>query len=146
VVKSFKLVVNEREYTVEIGDLSESPLTVVVNGEAYRIELEREAITTVSPAPVVRAAPAQPKAVMPPVAPTPRAKVVAGAVTAPMPCKVLAIMVKEGDQIKTGDALFLIESMKMEITIPAPTDGVIKAIRVALGQTVGQGVVMLEMG
>ena len=144
-VKSFKLTVNDREYIVEIGDLSESPLIVKVNGEAYRVEVEHEApgpTPAPQPAPVAaRPAPPEPKVAPPPAAPRapvfpkPGAKVTPGAVCAPMPCKVLEIKVKEGDKVKTGDALFLIESMKMEITIPAATDGVVKAIRVAVGQT-----------
>lgn len=145
-VKSFRLLVNDREYTVEIGDLSQSPLTVVVNGQTYQVEVQEE--TTVSKKPsasVVREAEPDRKVVTPPAVTRPRVEAVAGAVTAPLPGKVLGIKVKEGDQVKTGDTLFIIESMKMEITIPAPRDGVIKAIRVAVGQTVKQGVVMVDL-
>lgn len=145
-VKSFKLVVNGREYTVEIGDLSHSPLMVVVNGETYKVEVQVESTASVKPAAsVVREAGPERKVVEPPVAPRPRVEVVAGAVTAPLPCKVLQIKVKEGDRVKTGDVLFVAESMKMEISIPAPGDGAVKAIRVAVGQTVKQGQVLADM-
>jgi len=146
VVKSFRLVVNDRQYTVEIGDLSHSPLTVVVNGETYKVEVQAEPTGPAKPvASVVREAGPERKVVDPPVAPRPRVEVVVGAVTAPLPCKVLEIKVKEGDRVKTGDVLFVAESMKMEIAIPAPGDGVIKAIRVAVGQTVRQGEVLADM-
>jgi len=94
---------------------------------------------------VVREADPDTKVVTPPAVTRPRVEAVAGAVTAPLPGKVLGINVKEGDQVKTGDALFTVESMKMEITIPAPRDGVIKAIRVEVGQTVKQGMVLVDL-
>lgn len=145
-VKSFRLVVNDRQYTVEIGDLSHSPVTVVINGETYKVEVQVEPTGSAKPAAsVVREARPERKVVEPPVAPRPRVEAVAGAVTAPLPCKVLEIKVKEGDRVKSGDVLFVAESMKMEITIPAPGDGVIKAIRVAVGQTVRQGEVLADM-
>lgn len=145
-VKSFRLVVNNKEYTVEIGDLLQSPLTVVVNGQTYRVEVQEQPTNTENPiTPVVRGVRPQSKMVDPPVATRPRVETAAGAVTAPMPCKVLRINVKEGDRVKAGDVLFVVESMKMEITIPAPRDGAIKAIRVSVGQTVKQGVVLVDM-
>ncbi|MFQ5827185.1 MAG: biotin/lipoyl-containing protein [Dehalococcoidia bacterium] len=145
-VKSFRLVINGRQYTVEIGDLSHSPLTVVVNGETYKVEVQGEPAGSAKPATsVVREAGAERKVVEPPLAPRPRVEAVAGAVTAPLPGKVLEIKVKEGDRVKTGDVLFVAESMKMEITIPAPGDGVVKAIRVVVGQTVRQGEVLADM-
>ena len=145
-VKSFRLVVNNKEYTVEIGDLSQSPLTVVVNGQTYRVEVQRGSAPFTRPAtPVVREAKPESTPVPPANAPKPRVEVAAGAVTAPLPCKVLGIKVKEGDQVKAGDVLFIVESMKMEITVPAPRDGVIKAIRVEVGQTVKQGGVLVEI-
>ena len=139
-VKSFRLVVNDKEYTVEIGDLSQSPLTVVVNGKTYRVKVQRD---SGKPASVVMEAEPKRKVVNPVV--TPKPEVEALAVTAPLPCKVLGVKVKEGDQVKNGDALFVVESMKMEITIPAPRDCVIKAIRVAVGQMVRQGTVLADL-
>lgn len=145
-VKSFKLVVNDKEYTVEISDLSQSPLTVVVNGQTYRVEVQEQPTDTEKPAvPVVREVQPQSKVVDPPIAARPKVETVAGAVTAPLPCKVLGINVKEGDRVKAGDVLFVVESMKMEITIPAPSDGTIRAIRVSIGQTVKQGGVLVDM-
>jgi len=146
VVKSYRLVVNDKEYTVEIGDLSQSPLTVVVNGQTYRVEVQGEDTVSEKPtASVVREAEPGQKVVTPLAVTRPRVEAVAGAVTAPLPGKVLGIKVKEGDRVKTGDALFIVESMKMEITIPAPRDGMIKAIRVEVGQTVKQGAVLVDM-
>jgi acetyl/propionyl-CoA carboxylase alpha subunit len=48
-------------------------------------------------------------------------------VTAPMPCKVLSVLKKDGDQVKAGEKLLVIESMKMEISISAHLDGVFRS-------------------
>lgn len=55
-------------------------------------------------------------------------KDVANSVLAPMPCKVLRVDVKEGDQVKKDQALVVIESMKMETVIRSPADGVVKRV------------------
>ncbi len=143
-VKSFRLVVNNREYVVEIGDLSQSPLTVVVNGKPYLVEVQAKPAGSGNPgASVAREAGPVPKEADPPVSRKPAVE--AAAVIAPLPCKVLEIRVRVGDRVKVGDALFVVESMKMEVTIPAPREGVIKAIRVAVGQTMRQGEVLAEI-
>ena len=47
----------------------------------------------------------------------------AGVINAPMPCKVLQILKNSGDEVKVGDVVMIIESMKMEITITASKEG-----------------------
>lgn len=65
----------------------------------------------------------------------------AGIISAPMPCKVLQILKKSGDQVKVGEVVMIIESMKMEITITASKDGVFEP-SVEEGQAVNEGVKM----
>ncbi len=55
------------------------------------------------------------------------------------------IFVKEGDTVKLGDKLLMYEAMKMENTIIAEKDGVIKNIRVRIGDNILQGSVVLEI-
>ncbi|WP_157065557.1 biotin/lipoyl-containing protein, partial [Thermococcus celericrescens] len=69
-----------------------------------------------------------------------------GAVTAPMPGKILRILVREGEQVKTGQGLVVLEAMKMENEIPAPKDGVVKKILVKEGDTVDTGQALIELG
>ncbi len=57
-------------------------------------------------------------------------------VKAPMPGKILEVCVKEGDKVATGDVLFILEAMKMEIEIPAPEGGTVSAIKVSEGAQV----------
>ncbi|MEO2169291.1 MAG: biotin/lipoyl-containing protein, partial [bacterium] len=66
-----------------------------------------------------------------------------GGLTAPMPGKVMEVRVAEGDTVKAGDTLLLLEAMKMEHPIQAPEDGVVKELRVASGDQVENGALLL---
>ncbi|ASI98611.1 pyruvate/oxaloacetate carboxyltransferase [Thermococcus celer] len=68
-----------------------------------------------------------------------------GVVTAPMPGKILRILVNEGEKVKTGQGLLVLEAMKMENEIPSPKDGVIKKILVKEGDTVDTGQALVEL-
>jgi 3-methylcrotonyl-CoA carboxylase alpha subunit len=65
--------------------------------------------------------------------------------TAPMPGKVLKLMVSEGDEVEAGQPLIIIEAMKMETTLAAEGPARIKAIPVAPGQMVDAGAVLMEL-
>ncbi len=64
---------------------------------------------------------------------------------APTPGKVVAVLVAPGDEVIEGDALIVIESMKMEQTIRAPFSGVIATIRHVVGDQVDAGTVLVEI-
>ena len=66
-----------------------------------------------------------------------------GRLTAPMPGKVVAVLVARGQQVKKGDALVIMEAMKMEHTIAAPHDGLVEDILYAVGDQVGDGAPLL---
>jgi acetyl/propionyl-CoA carboxylase alpha subunit len=65
--------------------------------------------------------------------------------TAPMPGKVLKILVSEGDTVAAGDPLIVLEAMKMETTLFAEGAAVIRKIGVSAGQMVDHGAVLLEL-
>jgi 3-methylcrotonyl-CoA carboxylase alpha subunit len=65
--------------------------------------------------------------------------------TAPMPGKVLKIMVREGDEVQAGQPLIIIEAMKMETTLAAEGPARVKAIPVTPGQMVDAGGVLMEL-
>jgi len=69
----------------------------------------------------------------------------AGRLTAPMPGKVLSFAVKVGDKVSKGQALAVMEAMKMEHTIAAPGDGIVAEILYAPGDQVGEGAELLTM-
>ena len=65
-------------------------------------------------------------------------------VKAPMPGLVLKIMVTEGDEVKKGDNLFVLEAMKMENIIKSPADVVVKTVKIKPGDKVEKGQVLLQ--
>ena len=64
-------------------------------------------------------------------------------VKAPMPGLVLKIMVAEGDEVKKGDNLFVLEAMKMENIIKSPADVVVKTVKIKPGDKVEKGQVLM---
>jgi 3-methylcrotonyl-CoA carboxylase alpha subunit len=62
-----------------------------------------------------------------------------GGLTAPMPGKIVQVLVAKGQEVKRGDGLLVLEAMKMEHTIKAPTDGVVKEVLFAPGDQVTDG-------
>ena len=122
--------------------------TITVNGVAYDVTVEEKNGGVVSaPKAVEKSAPAAaaPVASAPvasaPVASAPQAAAKEGnvAVSAPMPGKILAVKAKEGDSVKAGDVLLVLEAMKMENDIVAPQDGVVASINVKVGDSVESG-------
>lgn len=63
---------------------------------------------------------------------------------APMPGLIVDLKVKEGDSVKAGDPLLILEAMKMENVLKSPGEGVIKTVKVKKGDSVEKGHVLLE--
>jgi len=68
-----------------------------------------------------------------------------GDVTTSMPGNIVDVLVKEGDEVKAGQALLVTEAMKMETEVPAPVSGKVKAVHVAKGDRVNPGDVLIEI-
>jgi biotin carboxyl carrier protein len=66
-------------------------------------------------------------------------------ITSPMPGKVLRVLVREGDLVDTGQAMVVIEAMKMETTLAAESAAMVKNVCVSEGQTVDHGAVLIEL-
>ncbi len=69
----------------------------------------------------------------------------AGRLTAPMPGRVTQLMVEPGAEVRRGEPLVVIEAMKMEHTVTAPTEGVVEAVRFAVGDLVEEGVELIAL-
>jgi 3-methylcrotonyl-CoA carboxylase alpha subunit len=69
-----------------------------------------------------------------------------GRLTAPMPGKVVSVAVRAGDKVRKGQALAVMEAMKMEHTIAAPQDGVVDEVLYAPGDQVAEGAELLRLG
>ncbi len=68
-----------------------------------------------------------------------------GGLQAPMPGRVLALFVAQGEAVTRGQALLVLEAMKMEHRITAPADGTVRALRVAAGDQVANGALLIEL-
>ena len=118
--------------------------TITVNGNVYDVTVEENVGGAVA-APVRKAAPvAAPKAAP---AAAPKAAASAGGikVTAGAAGKVFKIEAKVGQKVSKGDAVVIIEAMKMEIPVVAPEDGTIASIDVAVGDAVEAGGVLATL-
>ncbi len=116
---------------------------VAVNGKNYAVEVVEGSGTSVAPpAPVAVAAPAPVSAPAP--APAP---VVGGTkVECPMPGTILDVKVTVGQAVQQGDVVAVLEAMKMENDISAPTGGKILSVEVKKGDTVTTGALLVVIG
>jgi acetyl/propionyl-CoA carboxylase alpha subunit len=68
-----------------------------------------------------------------------------GSLTAPMPATVVRVEVTPGSAVRRGDTLIILEAMKMELPVRAPSDGVVTAVHCRPGELVQPGVSLVEM-
>lgn len=136
-MKTYKFKINGKDYDVTIGEAEGKMLQVNVNGADYQVELEN-APASVPAAPAAAAPAAATPAPAAPAAP----KAPAGAgekVNSPLPGVIVEVSVKEGQAVKSGQKVAVLEAMKMENEISAPKDGTITAIHVNKGDSILEG-------
>ena len=121
---------------------------VTLNGKTYEVEVEHgkavllDEYEALAPAPAAPAAAAAPVAAAPAVAPAPAAPVNLAAgetVASPMPGNILRVEVNQGDTVKAGQLLIVLEAMKMENEIVAPKDGTVVQVVTSKGSVVETG-------
>jgi len=142
--------INGKKYEVEVEKL-EAYKSLDRNGVAAPAAPVLPASAPVqrpaAPAPVAAAAPAPAPAPAPAAAPAPAPAAPAGATTveAPMPGKILNIKVSEGQAVKFGEVVVIMEAMKMETEIVAPADGTVSKILVKAGDSVDTGAALVAL-
>lgn len=129
-MKEYKFKINGKDYTVAVNGIEGKNAAVTVNGVNYNVELEN-APAAASAAPVATA----PQAAAPAAAAPAGGKVIGS----PLPGVIISVDVKEGQAVKRGQKVAVIEAMKMENEILAECDGTISAIHVNKGDSVLEG-------
>ena len=138
-MKEYKYKINGNLYNVVIGDIEDNIAHVEVNGTHYTVEMEKKPKASApAPKPVARPA-AKPAAAAPAAAPAAKPAAAKSGVKSPLPGVILDIKVKEGDEVKKGQTIIILEAMKMENSINADKDGKVTAINVSKGESVLEG-------
>ena len=124
-MRTYKFKINGNEYNVEINSVEGNIADVTVNGASYKVEMD----TPVAPAPAPAAAPAGAGKV----------------ITSPLPGVIIEVSVKEGQAVKAGQKVAVIEAMKMENEIQASCDGTVTAVLVNKGDSVLEGAEIVKI-
>lgn len=130
-MKKFRITMNGRSYDLEVTELDAAG--------APEPPAPAAAVPAPVPAPAPAPAPAQPAARR-------SAGTEGGAVTAPMNGSIIAVNYKVGDAVEPGDAVVILEAMKMENEIFAGAAGVLKSLEVKPGDSVQPGDVLFTVG
>lgn len=127
---AYHLLVNDKSVTSEIvaSDFLNRTYTVKINSNLYQVQISNQLDVLIKEMGLSLSA-----------------NQIINEIKAPMPGMILDVMAKDGQEVKEGDNLLVLEAMKMENTIMAPRDAVIKSINVEKGKTVSKNEVLIEM-
>ena len=135
-MKEYKYTINGTKYEVAIGDIEDNIATVTVNGEEYKVEMEKEAEPEKKKPVLGKPAAAASEAS----ASEPAASAAAinknNAIKAPLPGVITDIKVAIGDNVQVGDTVIVLEAMKMANNLQAEKAGKVTAICVKIGESV----------
>ena len=133
-MKEYKYLINGNEYAVSVGERVNGVTSITVNGENYDV--------TLVPEPVVE----KKRPVVKPVVNNAKADEgddLQDALLSPLPGTIVEIKVKEGDEVKEGDSLVVLEAMKMNNNLEAVCNGKVTAIEVNAGDAVKENTVLV---
>ena len=134
-MKEYKYTINGTKYEVAIGDIVDNIASVTVNGEEFKVEMEKEAEPE-KKKPVL----GKPASAAESSSDAPAADKAAvnknNAVKAPLPGVITDIKVAVGDEVQAGDTVIVLEAMKMANNLQAEKSGKVTAICVKIGESV----------
>lgn len=140
--KAFKFTIAGQPYETTVNEIEPNVAEVTVNGTVFQVEIEKQETvkkTVVAPRPAAHAAAAPAKAA------APAAPAGTTVMKSPLPGSIVKVLVQAGQEVKKGDTLLTMESMKMENIIAAEVNGKVKAVLVQPGQNVMQDAPMVEI-
>jgi len=146
-MKNFKFTINGNEYDAEIIGIEENTAEVSVNGVRYTVEIDRKMQAIKTPK-LVRTMAVPSTDSHPSVSKTasPSAPKGTGNIKSPLPGVILEIYVREGDIVKIGQKLLMLEAMKMENNINADKEGKVVSLKVGKGDSVMEGDILIVIG
>ena len=146
-MKKFKFNIQGNSYDVNIKNVEDNSVDVDVNGVTYKVELESKVQQTKTPKLVrsfVSPSTESDSSIVKTSNPlTPKG---AGLIKSPLPGTIIAIYVKEGDPVKIGDKLLVLEAMKMENNVSSDKEGRVVLLKVKPGDSVLEGDILLQIG
>ncbi len=141
-MKKFKFTIRGNDYDVEIKDYEDNIAIVEVNGTQYEVEVhQKETKTTKTPKLIRSNIPVDRKDSKIKKSVSSRAYTL----NAPLPGNIFKILKQEGDEVKKGETIIIMEAMKMENNIQSEKDGKISSIKVKEGDAVLQNDVLAEI-
>ncbi|MCU0418268.1 MAG: biotin/lipoyl-binding protein [Cyclobacteriaceae bacterium] len=125
----FHIIHNQKSYTAEIVkvDPATKTYTIKLNGRLYSVGLKDKVDLLLEKMGMANAAGNK-----------------VNHLKAPMPGLIIDLKVKAGDTVKPGDALLILEAMKMENVLKSPGEGTVKSVKIKKGDSVEKGQVLLE--
>ncbi len=142
-MKEYNYKIKGVSYNVKINGIEESVAKVEVNGIEFDVDLEKP---VAQPKPVVRAVAAPVKTIEAPKEAQEAVEAGVLAVRAPLPGTVNEIKVTVGQEVKMGETVVVLEAMKMENNIDAERGGKVLEVKVAKGDTVMEGAILVTIG
>ncbi len=157
-----KVKIEDQTFEVNVGDLNTRPIQATVDGQTVEVWPEESPRTIIAPttsgAPVALLSPATEVTTAIPTTTITSGRAVAapaspavsgggaktGAITAPIPGVIVTIAVKEGETVKKGQELCVLEAMKMKNSIRSNRDGIIGAVKAKVGDHVQHSQVLIE--
>ena len=149
-MNEYVLTINQKEYRAEVSEINAEYALIRVNGREFRVDLQQLALSKLMPVETkksearMEAAAAMP-AVRPALEPPPAGGDVSNIVKSPLPGLIIDVKAREGEKVKAGQIIVVMEAMKMENQIQATIDGTVKKIFVKKGDNVAEGDTLIEI-
>jgi len=142
----YKVTIDDRTFTVGIGRITDDSVDVTLEGRTYKVGVEAPR-NRGSKTPVLsRRRTVINAAEVPNRTSPPGGHGAEGEVVAPLPGLILKIQVKEGDSVKEGQPVAIMEAMKMENEIESPVSGKVSNILVKEGENVLENAILMKIG
>lgn len=146
-MKKFKFKINGNQYNAEVLSIEDNIAEIEINGTKYSVEVDKTMQPVKTPK-LVRSLSVPSTDAHPSLAKTsnPSAPKGTGTIKSPLPGVILELFVKEGDMVKIGQRLLVLEAMKMENNIEADKAGKVVSIAKNKGDSVMEGDILIVIG